>query len=230
MQNDDNGNTVIGKECFNHPFTMIISGSTGSGKTQWLLKFLHNFDELIVNGNKQINSIVYCYGEINENILYLQTIKNLKNAKFSTYSGLPSEEFVQRKASEQENGMLLILDDLMLNAKSGFLDSLFTKGSHNWNVSVMLVTQHLFLKELRTARNNSHYLLLMRNPQGALQIRNLAQQLFPHKTAFFLEAYRDATSQKFSYLLVDMHPNTDENMRLKTNIYKKDLTVVYVQK
>ncbi|KAI3417810.1 hypothetical protein GPALN_012085 [Globodera pallida] len=52
-----------------------------------------------------------------------------------------------------------------------FLDTVFTRGSHNWGMSVVLVTQHLFAKELRVARNNSHYLVLMRNPAGALQMR-----------------------------------------------------------
>ena len=49
-----------------------------------------------------------------------------------------------------------------------YLDVLFTRGSHNWRVSVILLTQHLFTRELHIAHNNSHYLVLMRNPAGAL--------------------------------------------------------------
>jgi hypothetical protein len=69
----------------------------------------------------------------------------------------------------------------------------------------------------------------MKNPAGALQIRNLAAQLFPAgRSAYFLEAYADATRENYSYLLVDMHPKTDENMRLKTHIYTDEgWTVVY---
>ncbi|KAL3069616.1 hypothetical protein niasHT_036408 [Heterodera trifolii] len=87
-----------------------------------------------------------------------------------------------------------------------YLDALFTRGSHNWGVSVILVTQHLFNKELRVSRTNSHYLVLMRNPAGALQIRTIATHLFPSRTAYFMEAYRDACAKNFGYLLVDMHP------------------------
>lgn len=221
---------MIAKQFLNHPFTMIISGSTGSGKTVWLMNFLRNLKALIQGGKSAISEILYCYGEINENIIKLQGIKILNGIKFSTLSGTPSEEMIQQRAIEEKGRLLLILDDLVMNIKVNLLDSLFTKGSHNWGVSVVLVTQHLFLKELKTARNNSHYLVLMRNPAGELQIRNLAQQLFPLRTRFFLEAYKNATLEKYSYLFIDMHPNTEENMRLKTNIYPDELTIVYVEK
>ena len=54
---------------------------------------------------------------------------------------------------------------------------------------MVLVTQH-FGKELRIARNNAHYIVLLRNPAGALQIRNIANQMFPGKHGYFMEAYR----------------------------------------
>ena len=106
----------------------------------------------------------------------------------------------------------------MVSAKSAFLDTLFTLGSHNWGVSVVLVTQHLFGKELRIARNNAHYIVLLRNPAGALQIRMIASQLFPGKHGYFIEAYTDASlsAQPYSYLVIDMHLKTDSDMRLKS--------------
>ncbi|KAI3412186.1 hypothetical protein GPALN_002228 [Globodera pallida] len=39
--------------------------------------------------------------------------------------------------------LLLVLDDLMRSVANDFLDLLFTRGSHNWNVSVIFVTQSL---------------------------------------------------------------------------------------
>lgn len=68
----------------------------------------------------------------------------------------------------------------------------------------------------------------MKNPSGELQIRNLAIQLFPTQSKFFLEAYHDATNKKFSYLLIDLHPNTSPELRLKTNIYPDDTLIIYV--
>lgn len=207
---------------FHHPFTMILSGSTGSGKTDWLMKFLANLNTMV---HPSIHSVLYCYGELNQYILNLQKMEGIQ-----TIHGVPSEELVQEAAARSSGRLLLILDDLIVGIRSEFLDIIFTRGSHNWGVSVILVTQNLFNKELKTARNNSHYIVLMRNPAGALQIRNLAIQLFPSQVPFFMESYRDATREKFTYLVIDNHPNGEEGERLKTNIYPDKWTIFYVPK
>jgi hypothetical protein len=51
--------------------------------------------------------------------------------------------------------MLLILNDLMKEAvKSGFLDILFTKGSHHLSTSVAVLTQDVFYKDRRGIEPN----------------------------------------------------------------------------
>jgi hypothetical protein len=71
-------------------------------------------------------------------------------------------------------------------------------------------------------------IVLMRNPQNASQIRTLASQMFPIKRAFFIEAYEDATSSPFSYLLVDSHPQTPDTERLTTDIFPCEKQIYYV--
>jgi hypothetical protein len=173
-----------------------------------------------------IPQILYCYGELNSNIIKLQKM----GGKIRTYHGTPSEESVQQAARMAGGKLLLVLDDLLEGIRSDFLDILFTRGSHNWGVSVVLVTQHLFNKQLRVPRANSHYIVLMRNPAGALQIRNLGIQLFPKHLPHFLESYEDATKEKFGYLVIDNHPNGEEDERLKTNIYPNEWPIYYVPK
>jgi hypothetical protein len=68
----------------------------------------------------------------------------------------------------------------------------------------------------------------MRNPAGELQVRTLATQLYPGRVPFFMESYKDATRSPFTYLLVDMHPNTPDDQRLKTYIWPDESTIVYV--
>lgn len=213
---------ILNTPPFKHPFTMVISGSTGSGKTEWLMRFLNNLPDMI---DDKISTVLYCYGETNENILRLDKIGKKNDTLFKIHNGIPTEEQIRI-----EKNLLLVLDDLMINLKNTFLDTIFTRGSHNWGVSVVLVTQNLFAKEIKTARNNSHYIVLMRNPAGELQMRNLAVQLFPLRSKYFIEAYKDATIEKFSYLLIDMHPQTEDNLRLKTHIYPGEITIVYISK
>lgn len=230
---------IVNKPFFQHPFTMLISGGTGTGKTEWLMRFLKNIEHMV---QPNVRKILYCYGEANSNILTLSK-NEMKNSdiignnnngnlcQIKTHNGVPSEVLIREEALGCGGKMLLVLDDLIVNLDGAFLDSLFTRGSHNWGVSVILVTQHIFLKTLRTARANAHILCLMRNPAGELQIRTLAQQLFPGRHQFFMESYRDATREKFSYLLIDMHPNTDDRLRLRTNIFPDDNeTIVYLSK
>lgn len=200
---------------FKSPFTLILSGSTGSGKTEWLMRFLKNVSDMI---EPQPRKILYCYGEINNNIL------NLMSSGIETYNGVPEAEMIK----EQEKPLLLILDDLMLNVGNDFLDLLFTRGSHNWNTSVIFVTQSLYGRNIRTARANAHYLILMRNPSGQLHIRTIGTQLFPRKLDYFMEAYNDATKEPFSYLMINMHPNASESERLTSNIFPDEIPTVYL--
>ena len=132
------------------------------------------------------------------------------------------------KRYNHKRNLLLILDDLMLDASNNFLDLLFTRGSHNWNTSVIFVTQSLYGRDIKTARANSHYLVLMRNPSGQLQVRTVGSQLFPRKLNYFIESYNDATRDPFTYLIVNMHPNSPEDERLTTNIFPNEHTVLYL--
>ena len=104
---------------FESPFTMILSGATGSGKTQWLQKFLAYNQTLI---DPPPSHILYCYGEINP------TVMKLKQKGVEIFHGIPDESLIKEKPKP----LLLILDDLMLNMENNFLDLLFTRGSHNW--------------------------------------------------------------------------------------------------
>jgi len=223
--------------CFKHPFTMIVSGSTGSGKSEWVKNLLENLEEMVTYENEkhnQIDLVFYCYGELNSNIINMQRkgFVNKGKTQVIVHNGLPNggNEFIKQQA--RHGRMLLVLDDLMVGMNQIFLDTIFTKGSHNWQMSVILITQHLFSRELKVARNNSHYLLLMRNPAGALQIRTLATQLFPSKSKYFLESYSNATKENFGYLLVDIHPSTPDILRLRTHIYYNtgEKTIVYIPK
>ena len=109
------------------------------------------------------------------------------------------------------------------------LTSLFTKESHHWNLSVVHIVQNLYFEGLRSARINSQYLVLMKNPSDQSQVATLARQLSP-KRQFLIEAYQDATSQPHGYLYIDLHQGTDDLLRFRTNIFPGEQAVVYVAK
>jgi hypothetical protein len=176
------------------------------------MKFLGNAQTMMDQAPARI---LYCYGEMNESIL------KLKNDGVETFNGVPTEEMIRQYD-------LLVLDDLMLGMEKDFLDLLFTRGSHNWGVSIVFVTQSLYGRDIKTARANAHYLVLMRNPAGQLQIRTVGSQLFPKRLNYFMESYQDATKDKYSYLVVNMHPDAEEHLRLCTGIFPGEQTTIYL--
>lgn len=212
-------NSIIEEEelKLRHPFNMIISGGTGSGKTEWIAKLLKNYRHLI---SEPIGTILYCYGIFDPIIFEFENDYGVRS-----YQGLPSEEFIKNLSKNS----LVIFDDLMTEAKSDFLDSIFTRASHHLRLSFIFVTQHIFSKDLKIARNNAHYIVLLKNIPGQLQVRNLALQIYPTKSSFrtFMEAYKNATeNNKWGYIFIDLHPATIEYLRLKTNIFPSESPLI----
>ena len=200
---------------FQPPFTAMISGATGTGKSQWIIKLIKNVNEMIETPPQHI---LYCYSEINNDII------NLKKEGVEVFNGVPTKEQIISKPKN----LLLILDDLANEISPEFLNTLYTKGSHHWNVSVITVCQNLFDKNVKIARINSHVIILMKSPQSLLQIRTLGSQLFPGRVAYFLEAYNDAIQREFGYIAINMSPNISNALRLSTNIFPHEKTMIYL--
>ena len=99
-------------------------------------------------------------------------------------------------------------------------------------MSVLYLTQNLFYngKHTRTSSLNAHYLVLFKNVRDTTQVANLARQMFPGQSHFMLDAFRDATSIPFGYLLVDLRPDIFERCKLRTNIFPGETHYVYVKK
>jgi len=69
-----------------------------------------------------------------------------------------------------------------------------------------------------------------KNPRDASQFANLAKQIYPKTSQFAVEAYKDATREPYSYLLVDLRPEEDDDIRLRTNIFPGETHYVYIAK
>lgn len=188
---------------------MIISGPSSSGKSTFLLKFIAEANHLI---EPQVKSIVYCFGEMSPMVQLLQ------KAGVVVHEGVPTNELLER----QPKPFLLILDDLLLAISESYLSELFVKKSHHQNFGIIFVTQNLFDRKIKVARQNAMYLVIMRSPNSLLSVRNVGVQLFPRALDYWLSAYKQATSRPYGYLFVDMHASSDPQLRLRTNIFKDD--------
>ena len=199
---------------FKFPFTCIVSGPTRSGKTEFVKRLVRKANCYI---NPPPQQIIWSYGE------WQQGYSDIQNVEF--VQGLPDIDVLRENG---ETRKLLICDDLMQDygSKNGELDALFCKGSHHWNLSVVHIVQNLFFKNLRTARINSHYLVLLKNPSDRLQVMTLARQLYPTNQKYFVQSFDDACSQKYGHLVLDLEPSTPDDMRLRSCIFD-EVSYVY---
>lgn len=176
----------------------MITGPSQSGKTELTRKMI---SEQIYE--KPIKKVVWCY-----------TVWQpwfLTEKRFKFVSGLPSEN---------EECDLIVLDDMMNNLTPQ-ISQMFTVGSHHKMYSIILITQNLFprVKSMRDISLNTHYIILFRNSRDLSQASCFARQAFPGRVKYFMDAYKKATEQPFSYLLVDVHPRTPEEQRLRQSLF-----------
>ena len=82
-------------------------------------------------------------------------------------------------------------------------------------------------KHSRTINLNTHILVLMKNPRDLSQIQCLARQAFMGKSKFLLEAFKDATSQPYGYLILDFSPTGPDAYRVRTRVFPGEDTIIY---
>lgn len=207
-----------------HSFTCIVSGPTGSGKSQFVCKLLRLKNNMFFPAP---DKIFWCYGE------YQPLFQEISNV-------VPEVEFLEGFPIDLEQKIdgrskcLLVIDDMMAELSDNVrLSNLFSKGSHHRNLSIIFIQQNLFYngKQNRNMRLNCHYLVLFKSPSDRQQITTLARQIYPGGGGkFFVEAYNDATKDPFTYLFLDLKPDTDDRLRVRTNIFPGETQYVYLQK
>ena len=128
-----------------HPFGLVVSGSTKSGKTTFVKKLLSYVNVMIDNPPE---NIVYFYAEYQDTFGEIQNL--VPGIKF--VQGLP-DDILDSINPETRN--LYVIDDFM-GEKDGVISKLFTKKSHG-NLSVIYIVQILFhhCKEHRTISLNA---------------------------------------------------------------------------
>lgn len=180
------------------PSTTILSGPSQSGKSSLIRQIIKNnlYEE-------KPQKVKWCYTYPSKWFL--------EEPNFTFIQGLPDK---------YESGDLIILDDFM-HALNDKIADLFTAASHHCNVSVILVLQNIFPRSsvMRDISLNSHYIILFKNSRDMNQIGTLCRQIYPQKSKFMLSAFIKAVSKPYNYLVVDLHPLTKEEYRLRDSLF-----------
>ena len=199
---------------FKHPFSMIVAGSSGSGKTVFTKQVLRSADV-------EFEKMFWFYSEWQEGY------RDCADVTF--VSGMPSslDSYLESTAGPK----LVVFDDMMTQcANSEMIAQAFTQKRHHQNVSVVLILQNLYCqgKVMRNVHLNTEYVVLFRNPRDKSQFGHFARQLEPKRSKDLMDAYADATSRPYSHLLVDLKPHTPDVLRYRSDSLRPDRQVVYV--
>jgi hypothetical protein len=207
---------------FKHPFSLTVAGPTMCGKSYFTSQLL-TIPGVI---DPPPEKVYWYYGT--ENIQQQEIIESTSIYPIEFYQGLPRIEEL-----EQHPNSLIVLDDLMNDvANSKDISELFTRGVHHKKLSVLLLVQNLFPqgKKAREISLNSSYLAIFKNPRDSSQINTLARQVFPVNPKYLQDAYIQATSRPFGYLLIDLTQETPETLRLMTNIFPSHIFHYFIPK
>ena len=195
------------------PSSVIIAGPSGSGKSV-LTEQLLNEKTIFQHPPKKI---VYCYDRWQPRFDHMK-----KHMLF--YKGIPDASLLTKWFGPTKGGVL-ILDDLMAEGGQDkqVLD-LFTKDSHHRNITVLYLTQDLFPpgKFSKTINRNAHYLIAFKNPRDQTGIRNVLTQAYPAEWREKLDLFKRVTARPFGYLMLDLHPASDDRFRFWSHLTKRE--------
>jgi hypothetical protein len=147
------------------------------------------------------------------------TLQNVKNICF--HEGLPTK--AELLNIYRDNGhFICVFGDLMSeSANSVEVEQFVCIGSHHLNMTIICLVQNLFQKGkvMHTLSLNTHYFVLYKNRRDQEQIQRFGRQPFPQQSIYVVDAYRNATSTPYGYLLVDLNPHSNKLYSFRSRIF-----------
>ena len=214
----------LDKYGFDHPTNTIVSGPSGSGKSQILSQILGCAD--FIFDPPPVKKILF-YRE--DQTLYDQWYES--GLITHKQKGMPERDELMSLISENKDGggSLVFFDDCasFIEENKEDFNYYFTVASHHYKTSFFLVLHSLFSPALRILSLNTHRFILTQSPRDVGQVRTLASQSFPGRSQFVVDAYEDSTDREFGFLIMDFSPRCDKRLRVVGNIFSQEPISVY---
>ena len=185
------------------PFRMLITGSSGSGKTQTLLSLLHNmpktFEKIIITTKNKDEPL---YNWLDE--------KFEKTAGFEIREidkdGLPDLDKFDKECNN-----LLVMDDLVGEKNQKPMEQFFLRARKK-GCSLVYITQSYYAVP-RMIRSNLTYLII----KQVSSMKNLTMIMREYDLGIerpqLIEMYKEATKEKAGFLMIDLEGDEGKKFR-----------------
>lgn len=203
---------------FRNPCNILVSASTGSGKTT-LVKNLLSLRSQIFTEDPEKIFLFYN----NDQPIYDEMLREgLIDQKIDATSNFPTLDYLTTLVApfKKGRGSLIVFDDIISDLTDDFIKIICNLGHHEKTV-IILLTQNLFFKHkvFRTISLNMHYMFLMTNERDKQQIGNLGRQVCPTNPNYLVNVYQAAASRAYEYLLLDFRVDQNKKVRLRSHIF-----------
>ena len=206
-----------------HPYRILIIGSSGSGKTNALLN--------LINNQPDIDKIyLYAKDPYDKKYQYLINkrekvgINHFNDPKaFMEYSNNMQDVYknIEDYKPIKKRKVLIIFDDMIAdminnNKLNPIVTELFIRGRKG-NISIVFITQSYF-KVPKDLRLNSTHFFIMKIPNK----RELQQIALNHSSDIdfkdFMNIYKKSTKEPYSFLVNDTILPSDNPLRFRKNL------------
>ena len=80
-----------------------------------------------------------------------------------------------------------------------------------------------------TIAMNTKYIEVFRSPRSLMQLQYLNSQIFPNDKNILAKSYKDIMStHNFGYLVIDLTALCIDELRIRSQIFPSDDTIVYI--
>ena len=206
-----------------HPYRILIIGSSGSGKTNALLN--------LINNQPDIDKIyLYAKDPYEKKYQYLINkreevgLDHFNNPKtFIEYSTDMRDVYknIEDYNLGRERKILIVFDDIiadMINNKklNPIVTELFIRG-RKLNISIIFITQSYFNVPKDVRLNSTHFFIMK-----ILNKRELQQVALNHSSDIdfkdFMKIYKECTKEPYSFLVNDTTLQSDNPLRFRYNL------------
>lgn len=202
-------------------FSMLVIANSGAGKTRWVLDLVRSATDVLVEPSCTRN-ILFFYHEYQS--LY-DEFKQIPHIRIEWINEKPNYELVEDLSRPYigKGGTLLISDDwgsqIDLDAAK-----IVEVARNHLEVSSIFMLHNLYHNNpiYREMNRQTSYIVLFASPRDLRQIQAFASQLSPANSKWIMDAFQDATKERYGYLLFDFTNNTPQWTRIRTNFLPRD--------